>query len=165
MFVLAFGIGYYLFVKMFKIDHESEKSLDTIFTWTLIGTILGARLGHVIFYQPELFKQDFWSVFFAYSDGSRIQIHGIFGTCKSRCSNSFGISTIIIAIKVLKKIHFGLLDRLAITVALAGFLSEWEIFQLRNRRKTSTRLTICRIISSTKYGIWRNCSTLSYSVV
>jgi phosphatidylglycerol:prolipoprotein diacylglycerol transferase len=63
MFVLAFGIGYYLFVKMFKIDHESEKSLDTIFTWTLIGTILGARLGHVIFYQPELFKQDFWSVF------------------------------------------------------------------------------------------------------
>ncbi len=63
MFVLAFGIGYYLFVKMFKIDHESEKSFDTIFTWTLIGTILGARLGHVIFYQPELFKQDFWSVF------------------------------------------------------------------------------------------------------
>ena len=55
--------GYFLFVKMFKIDHESDKNLDTIITWTLLGTILGARLGHVIFYQPELFREDFWSVF------------------------------------------------------------------------------------------------------
>ena len=66
MFVLAFGIGYFLFIKMFKIDHESDKNLDTIFTWTLLGTILGARLGHVIFYQPELFREDFLECIFTY---------------------------------------------------------------------------------------------------
>ena len=40
-FNVCFGLrNWLLFIcKMFKIDHESEKkSLDTIFTWTLIGT-------------------------------------------------------------------------------------------------------------------------------
>ena len=121
MFVLAFGIGYYLFVKMFKIDHESEKSLDTIFTWTLIGTILGARLGHVIFYQPELFKQDFWSVFLPIQTVPEFKFTGFWGLASHGAAIVLVISTIIIAIKVLKKNPLWLLDRLAITVALAGF--------------------------------------------
>ena len=37
----TFGIGYYLFVKCSNRPRK-RKSLDTIFTWTLIGTILGA---------------------------------------------------------------------------------------------------------------------------
>ena len=61
MFILAFGLGYIIMSKIFKIDHVNQKYLEPLFTWTLVGTILGARLGHVIFYQPELFKQDFWS--------------------------------------------------------------------------------------------------------
>ena len=121
MFVLAFGIGYYLFVKMFKIDHESEKSLDTIFTWTLIGTILGARLGHVIFYQPELFKQDFWSVFLPIQTVPEFKFTGFSGLASHGAAIVLVVSTIIIAIKVLKKNPLWLLDRLAITVALAGF--------------------------------------------
>ena len=56
MFILAFGLGYFIMAKIFKIDGVDEKYLEPFFTYTLIGTILGARLGHVIFYQPELFK-------------------------------------------------------------------------------------------------------------
>jgi prolipoprotein diacylglyceryltransferase len=63
MFVLAFGLGYYIMSKIFKIDNEDEKFLDPLFTWTLVGTILGARLGHVIFYQRELLLKIF-GVFF-----------------------------------------------------------------------------------------------------
>src|SRR5690606_34565462 len=63
MFILAFGLGYAIMTKIFKIDNVNQKYLEPLFTWTLVGTILGARLGHVIFYQPELFKEDFWSVF------------------------------------------------------------------------------------------------------
>ena len=121
MFVLAFGIGYYLFVKMFKIDHESEKSLDSIFTWTLVGTILGARLGHVIFYEPELFKQDFWSVFLPIRTVPEFKFTGFSGLASHGAAIVLVCSTIFLAIKVLKKNPFWLLDRLAITVALAGF--------------------------------------------
>lgn len=121
MFVLAFGIGYLLFVKMFKIDHESEENLDSIFTWTLLGTILGARLGHVFFYEPELLKQDFWAVFLPIQTVPEFKFTGFSGLASHGAAIVLVTSTIILAIKVLKKNPFWLLDRLAITVALAGF--------------------------------------------
>lgn len=121
MFVLAFGIGYFLFVKMFKIDHENEKHLDTIFTWSLIGTIFGARIGHVVFYQPELFKQDFWSVFLPIQTVPEFKFTGFSGLASHGAAIVLTAIIIIVAIKVLKKNPFWLLDRLAITVALAGF--------------------------------------------
>lgn len=121
MFVLAFGIGYLLFVKMFKIDHESEENLDSIFTWTLLGTILGARLGHVFFYEPELLKQDFWAVFLPIQTVPEFKFTGFSGLASHGAAIVLVTSTIVLAIKVLKKNPFWLLDRLAITVALAGF--------------------------------------------
>ena len=39
------------------------QKLDSLFVHTIVGTMIGARLGHAIFYQFELFEQDFFSVF------------------------------------------------------------------------------------------------------
>lgn len=121
MFVLAFGIGYFLFIKMFKIDHESEKNLDTIFTWTLLGTIMGARLGHIFFYEPELIKTDFWAVFLPIQTVPEFKFTGFSGLASHGAAIVLVGTTIFLAIKVLKKHPLWLLDRLAITVALAGF--------------------------------------------
>lgn len=41
MFIFAFGLGYVIMAKIFKIDGVDEKFLEPLFTWTLIGTILG----------------------------------------------------------------------------------------------------------------------------
>ena len=128
MFVLAFGIGYFLFVKMFKIDHESDKNLDTIFTWTLLGTILGARLGHVFFYEPELIKTDFWAVFLPIQTVPEFKFTGFSGLASHGAAIVLVCTTIYLAIKVLKKNPFWLLDRLAITVALAGFFIRFGNF-------------------------------------
>lgn len=128
MFVLAFGIGYYLFVKMFKIDHESDKNLDTIFTWTLLGTILGARLGHVFFYEPELIKTDFWAVFLPIQTIPEFKFTGFSGLASHGAAIVLVCTTIFLAIKVLKKNPLWLLDRLAITVALAGFFIRFGNF-------------------------------------
>ena len=128
MFVLAFGIGYYLFVKMFKIDHESDKNLDTIFTWTLLGTILGARLGHVFFYEPELIKTDFWAVFLPIQTIPEFKFTGFSGLASHGAAIVLVCTTICLAIKVLKKNPLWLLDRLAITVALAGFFIRFGNF-------------------------------------
>ena len=128
IFVLAFGIGYFLFVKMFKIDHESDKNLDTIFTWTLLGTILGARLGHVFFYEPELIKTDFWAVFLPIQTVPEFKFTGFSGLASHGAAIVLVCTTIYLAIKVLKKNPFWLLDRLAITVALAGFFIRFGNF-------------------------------------
>jgi prolipoprotein diacylglyceryltransferase len=50
--VLAFGLGWYIMKPIFTREQESVESLDKLFIYTLIATMLGARLGHVIFYQP-----------------------------------------------------------------------------------------------------------------
>ncbi len=52
LFALAFIAGYYIMQRILKKEGESEKLLDSIFTYMIIFTVLGARLGHCFFYEP-----------------------------------------------------------------------------------------------------------------
>lgn len=120
MFILAFGLGYILMGRMFKIDNVHEKYLEPIFTWTLIGTILGARLGHVIFYQPELFKEDFWSVFLPIQTKPEFKFTGFSGLASHGATIALILTTLYYAYKIIKKNPFWVYDRLGIVVALGG---------------------------------------------
>lgn len=121
MFVLAFGIGYLIMKKIFTIDHVNQKYLEPLFTWTLIGTILGARLGHVIFYQPELFREDFWSVFLPIQTKPEFKFTGFMGLASHGAAIVLTSMLIYLGIKLFKKNPLWLLDRVGITVALGGF--------------------------------------------
>lgn len=120
MFVLAFGFGFLLMTKMFKIDHVNQKYMDPLFTWTLIGTILGARLGHVIFYQPELFKEDFWSVFLPIRTKPHLEFTGFSGLASHGATIALILTTLYYSFKIIKKNPFWVYDRLGIVVALGG---------------------------------------------
>lgn len=52
MFAIGFGIGYWIVSKMWKKEQLNEKWIDKLLFYTLVGTILGARLGHCLFYAP-----------------------------------------------------------------------------------------------------------------
>ncbi len=56
--LLAFGflLAYYTLQKIFKTEKLSQKLLDKISIWTIVWTIVGLRLGHFLFYEPEMFK-------------------------------------------------------------------------------------------------------------
>lgn len=120
MFVFAFGFGYILMTRIFKIDNVNQKYLEPLFTWTLIGTILGARLGHVIFYQPELFKEDFWSVFLPISTKNGIKFTGFSGLASHGATIALILTTLYYSYKIIKKNPFWVYDRLGIVVALGG---------------------------------------------
>ncbi|CEJ69973.1 Prolipoprotein diacylglyceryl transferase [Chryseobacterium oranimense G311] len=120
MFVFAFGFGYVLMTRIFKIDNVNQKYLEPLFTWTLIGTILGARLGHVIFYQPELFKEDFWSVFLPISTKNGIKFTGFSGLASHGATIALIFTTLYYSFKIIKKNPFWVYDRLGIVVALGG---------------------------------------------
>ena len=120
MFVLAFGLGYFLMTKIFKIDNVNEKYLEPLFIWTLIGTILGARLGHVIFYQPELFKEDFWSVFLPIQTKPTFKFTGFSGLASHGATIALILTTLYYSIKIIKKNPLWVYDRLAIVIALGG---------------------------------------------
>jgi len=120
MFILAFGLGYFIMAKIFKIDGVDEKYLEPFFTWTLIGTILGARLGHVIFYQPELFKEDFLSVFLPISMKGGLHFTGFSGLASHGATIALIFTTLYYSYKIIKKNPFWVYDRIGIVVALGG---------------------------------------------
>ncbi|MBD8018957.1 prolipoprotein diacylglyceryl transferase [Kaistella pullorum] len=120
MFVLAFGLGYVIMSKIYKIDNVNLKYVEPLFTWTLVGTILGARLGHVIFYQPELFKEDFWSVFLPIQTKPELKFTGFAGLASHGATIALIFTTLYYAYKVIRKNPFWVYDRIGIVVALGG---------------------------------------------
>ncbi|MFC6267877.1 prolipoprotein diacylglyceryl transferase [Frigoriflavimonas asaccharolytica] len=120
MFIFAFGFGYIIMTKIFKNDGVDEKFVEPFFTWTLIGTILGARIGHVVFYQPELFKQDFWSVFLPIRTVPNFEFTGFSGLASHGATIALIFTTLYYAYKIIKKNPFWVYDRIGIVVALGG---------------------------------------------
>ena len=55
MFAMAFLLGYYLGVRMFNDAGVPRQRLESLLTYIMIGTVIGARLGHVIFYEPDYY--------------------------------------------------------------------------------------------------------------
>ena len=56
MFVIAFGLGWYIMKHIFEREGEPLEKLDSLFIWTVVATLLGARLGHVFFYDWEYYR-------------------------------------------------------------------------------------------------------------
>lgn len=55
LFISGFILGWFIFKWFFKREGISEKLLDPLLYTLLIGTIVGARLGHCLFYDPAYY--------------------------------------------------------------------------------------------------------------
>jgi phosphatidylglycerol:prolipoprotein diacylglycerol transferase len=51
-FAILFVLGYLIVRWMFRVEHKDEASLDALLFYMVVGTIVGARLGHCLFYDP-----------------------------------------------------------------------------------------------------------------
>ncbi len=56
LFVSGLIIGYFLIKKVFKKEQIGEELLDKLVLYMVIATVVGARLGHVLFYGPYFDK-------------------------------------------------------------------------------------------------------------
>jgi prolipoprotein diacylglyceryl transferase len=54
----AFLLGYFIGSKEFRDAGRPEAERDALLTYVLIATVIGARLGHVIFYEPEYYLRN-----------------------------------------------------------------------------------------------------------
>lgn len=55
LFALGFVTGYYIMAWMFKREKTDIKVLDSLTTYMVLSTVIGARLGHVLFYEPATY--------------------------------------------------------------------------------------------------------------
>lgn len=52
LFALAFYCGFLIVQWMFRIEHRNEQSLNSLLVYMVAGAVIGARLGHCLFYEP-----------------------------------------------------------------------------------------------------------------
>ena len=72
LFISGFILGWYIFRWFFRREGIKEELLDPLLYTLLIATIVGARLGHCIFYQPDYYFgswSGFWEIFMPWKGG------------------------------------------------------------------------------------------------
>lgn len=117
MWVVAFGLGWYITKKIFDRENEPVEKLDSLFIWTILATLLGARLGHVIFYEPELFTYDPWSVLLPIKTEPSFRFTGFSGLASHGAAISIIIAMFYFSRKVMKRSMLWILDRIVVPVA------------------------------------------------
>ena len=127
--VLAFGLGWYVMKPIFMRENESVESLDKLFVYTLVATMLGARLGHVIFYQSELFHEDSLSILLPISTKPTLHVTGLTGLASHGAAIGIIITMFYIQRRVIKRSFLWILDRIVIPVSLGAiFISLGNFF-------------------------------------
>ncbi len=76
LFISGFILGWYIFRWFFRRESVPEKLLDPLLYTLLIATIVGARLGHCLFYEPSYYLAPFYKMFGAAPD-PRIAFYGM----------------------------------------------------------------------------------------
>ena len=56
MFVIAFGLGYYIMKKIFENEKIPIEYLESLFVYMAVSILLGARLGDVFFYSWDYYQ-------------------------------------------------------------------------------------------------------------
>ena len=110
MFAIGFWIGYEIVWRIFKHEGERESWLSVLLIYVVLGTIIGARLGHVLFYDWSYYSQHPLEILMVWHGG--LASHG-------------GVVGIIIAIYIYSKTvtHRSMLwtfDRLVVPVGLVA---------------------------------------------
>ncbi|MDR2533553.1 MAG: prolipoprotein diacylglyceryl transferase [Tannerellaceae bacterium] len=54
-FALGFSIGYWIVGRMWKNENLNPEWISSLLMYTVLGTAIGARLGHCLFYEPAYY--------------------------------------------------------------------------------------------------------------
>ena len=110
LFASSFLFGYIIMNRIFKNENLGEAVLDRLTIYMALGTILGARIGHCLFYEPSYYLQHPFEILMIWHGG--LASHGA----------AIGILlSLWIFSRKEKKDYFWILDRIVIVVALSGF--------------------------------------------
>jgi prolipoprotein diacylglyceryl transferase len=111
LFALGFYLSYYLVQRFYSDANVNPQEVEQLTFYTILGTVIGARLGHVFFYEWEIYSQNLLDIFKIWQGG--LASHG----------GALGIliSSYLYSRKY-KRNYLWILDRIAIPTALTGAL-------------------------------------------
>ena len=128
MFVIAFSLGFYIMKKIFITEHKSFDKLDALVIYVAIATLLGARLGHVFFYDWDYFKEHPLEIILPFRFSPTFEITGFSGLA----SHGAAVGIILAMILYIRKYpEFKLswiLDRIVIPITIGGMFVRFGNF-------------------------------------
>lgn len=112
MFAIGFWLGFNIVGAMFKREGAPEKWLSILLIYVMVATIVGARLGHVFFYQWDYYSAHPWKILATWEGG--LASHG----------GAIGIiiAVLLYSVFVTKRSPLWTFDRLTVAIALVGCL-------------------------------------------
>ena len=112
MFAIGFWIGFNIVARMFRHEGAPERWLGTLLLYVGVGTVVGARLGHVCFSAWDDSSQHPVEILYTWEGG--LASHG----------GAIGVilAVILFSIFVSKRSPMWTFDRLVIAIALVGGL-------------------------------------------
>ena len=110
LFAMGFIVGQQLMFYIFKAENKPKQDVETLTLYMVIATVVGARLGHCLFYDPIGYLSDPISILYVWEGG--LASHGA----------AVGILTGIYLYSKKKpgQSYLWVVDRIVIIVALAG---------------------------------------------
>jgi phosphatidylglycerol---prolipoprotein diacylglyceryl transferase len=111
-FAIVFALGFLIMRWQFRVEHKDASSLDKLALYIMAGTIVGARLGHCLFYDPVYYFRHPVEILMVWRGG--LASHG-------------GAAGILIALYLYTRNrpdqpYLWLLDRMVVPAALGGSL-------------------------------------------
>lgn len=110
LFASSFFFGYLIMQRFFKKEGVDAKVLDKLTTYMLVSTVIGARLGHVLFYQPDYYLSNPIEILYVWEGG--LASHG--------AAIAILIGLYLFA-RSEKRDYLWVVDRIVIVTALGGF--------------------------------------------
>ena len=117
MFVIAFGLGWYIMKRIFERENESLEKLDSLFIWIVLSTLIGARLGHVLFYDWEYFRNHLIEIFLPLRFNPNFEFTGYQGLASHGAAIAIVVAMYFFSKNIMKRPMLWILDRIVVPVA------------------------------------------------
>ena len=110
MFLFSFLSGFFIMKRFFNRENIPIPELDSLLIYVMLGTVIGARLGHCFFYQPDYYLKNPMDILKTWEGG--LASHGA----------AIGILlSLWMFSKRYSRPYLWIVDRVVIVVALSGF--------------------------------------------
>ncbi len=130
LWITAFVIGWFITKRIFLREKKSLEQLDSLFIYTVLATMLGARLGHVFFYDWPYYKNHLLEILLPIRESAESSLFGFingyeFTGFTGLASHGAAIGIIIGMYLYTRKYPefkiLWILDRIVIPVAIGAF--------------------------------------------
>ena len=118
LFALGLALSFFLLKRIFKEENVPAEKLDVLLIYIVFATILGARLGHCLFYEFDYYSQHPSEILLPFRFSPQFEFTGFQGLASH--GGAIGIMIAVLVYSKIEKMNvYWVMDKLALAIPLA----------------------------------------------